>query len=226
MRDFRDEEVVRSAGSGRSRGTRFTLALAFPLCLVTALSCLYPFPPPEPGPTRDREGTGVPMSAVFSHKEHETTLVENKLRCTDCHLYDLAYLQRDRQINEEITRALTQAGQESCHFCHVKEPEGIRVSLKCLDCHADIRPIRPRDHTAGWKSAHGARIELSETACSQCHSNRYCLRCHTRRDEAERSYHRGSALLSHPIEARADPGQCRACHQASYCTRCHRSGRF
>ena len=202
----------------RRKGFHLPLAL----CLIAA--CLYP-PPPEPGLTTGR-GLGIRLASVFSHKDHKETLKEHQLLCTDCHLYDLAYLQRDRQINQEITKAITRAGFESCHFCHIQHPERVKVSLKCLDCHADIRPIQPKDHRAGWESSHGTKVSLSKTECSQCHSNRFCVRCHSRRDEAERNYHMGSALLSHPIEARADPAKCQKCHQASYCTRCHQFGRF
>ena len=182
-------------------------------------ACFYP-------KTRE-SGQGVPKaSRAFSHKDHEETLKKYRFRCTDCHLYDLAYLERDEKIRDEISKAITRAGLESCHFCHVKHPERVEAALKCLDCHADIRPIRPMDHRAGWKATHGTRIALSEVACSQCHSNRFCVQCHTRRDQADRNYHKGSIIVSHPIEARMDPARCQKCHQPAYCTRCHQFGRF
>jgi len=198
------------------RGILFSVACGL------VLACLYPAPR-EPY----LSGGGAPKAShAFSHKIHEETLKKYRFRCTDCHLYNLAYMESDKQINEAVTRAIKRAGMESCHFCHVKHPEETGKPLKCLDCHADIRPIRPKSHRAAWRITHGTRTGQTEVACSQCHSNRFCVQCHARRDRADRSYHKGSILMTHPIEARADPSTCRKCHQPSYCTRCHRFGRF
>lgn len=203
----------------RRLGTLIALLL---LTCGSVAACLYPRLPAS-----RLAGEQAPKAwTAFSHKTHEEVLEKNRFRCTDCHLYDLAYMQRDKKINEEITRAVTRAGAQSCHFCHIENPDEIKVSLKCLDCHADIRPIRPANHRAGWESSHGPRIAQAEVDCSSCHSSRFCVKCHMRRDEADRSFHTGSALLSHPIEARADPVRCQRCHQFNWCTRCHKSGRF
>ena len=192
------------------------------LVCVSLSACFYP-QTTEPGVVGEK---GPKASRAFVHKVHEEVLKRDEFKCTDCHLYDLAYLSRNREINEQVARVLTRAGAESCHFCHRYHPEKTKVALKCLDCHADIRPIRPANHRAGWRDSHGINVNGNDVACSQCHSNRFCVRCHTRRDQADRAYHTGSALLSHPIEARADPVRCQKCHQISWCTRCHKSGRF
>jgi len=190
--------------------------------LGSIASCLYPRLPPS-----RLAGEQAPKAwTVFSHKIHKEVLEEQRFRCTDCHLYDLAYMQRDKKINEEITKAVTRAGAQSCHFCHIEHPEKTKKALKCLECHADIRPIRPANHRAGWNSSHGPRIAQNDVDCSSCHSSRFCVKCHMRRDEADRSFHTGVALVSHPIEARADPVRCQRCHQFNWCTRCHKSGRF
>jgi len=201
---------------------RLRLAIIFLVVYGSFFACFYP---PERG-SREPGQEAPKASSAFVHKIHEKVLDQDEFKCTDCHLYDLAYMSRDKVINEEITRALTRAGMESCHFCHREHPERTKVSLKCLDCHVDIQPIRPVNHRAGWRDSHGNRIAENDMACSQCHSNRFCVQCHARRDEASRAYHTGSALLSHPIEARADPTKCQKCHQAAYCTRCHKFGRF
>ena len=192
------------------------------LLYASISACLYSRLPPS----RSQGGVTPRAWTAFSHKVHEEALKENRFQCTDCHLYDLAYMQRDEKINEEITREITQAGMESCHFCHIEHPREVKLSLKCLDCHADIRPIRPENHRASWKSSHGARVAQNKLACANCHSSRFCVKCHMRRDEADRSFHKGVALVSHPIEARADPVRCQRCHQLNWCTRCHKSGRF
>ena len=191
-------------------------------CMAVLAACLYSYP--EDHSSGDRRGPKP--SRAFSHKVHEGVLQQNHFHCTDCHLYDLAYMERDKKINEELTRAITRAGMESCHFCHLKHPEQVPVALKCVDCHADIRPIMPADHRAGWKTTHAQKIATSEVACAQCHSNRFCVKCHSRRDEADRVYHTGSAIVTHPTEARVDPAKCQKCHSSSYCVRCHQYGRF
>lgn len=196
-------------------------ALLFLLCGSIA-ACLYP---PVTGSRAPGEEAPQALSA-FVHKTHEEALKKEQFHCTDCHLYDLAYMARDEAINKDITKALTRAGMESCHFCHRERPERAKVALKCLDCHVDLLPILPANHRAGWRGSHGTRIAQSDVACSQCHSNRFCVRCHTRRDEADRAYHTGSAIVSHPIEARADPVSCQRCHNMAWCKRCHKSGRF
>ena len=203
------------------RPARESVALALLLC-GTITACLYPSLPPS-----RVEGEQAPKAWVaFSHKIHEEVLEKDRFQCTDCHLYDLAYMQRDEAINREITKAVTRAGAESCHFCHIEHPEKTKRPLKCLECHADIRAIRPENHGAGWRSSHGPRIARNDVDCSSCHSSRFCVKCHMRRDEADRSFHTGVALVTHPIEARSNPVQCQKCHQFNWCTRCHKSGRF
>jgi hypothetical protein len=192
------------------------------VCMGILTACLYPSPKDSlPG-----EKQAPKPSSVFSHKVHEDILKQYHFHCTDCHLYDLAYKERDKKINEELTRAITRAGMESCHFCHTTHTEQVKVALKCVACHADIRPIIPADHRAGWKTTHANKIALSKVSCTQCHSNRFCVKCHSRRDEADRVYHTGAAIVSHPIEARVDPAKCQKCHTSAYCVRCHKSGRF
>jgi len=195
-----------------------------PLLLVAVLflHCLYPSIR-ESGPPG---GSPVQASQAFSHSKHDEALKKESFKCTDCHLYDLAYIERDRKINEDLTRVLTQAGKESCHFCHRTNQEQAGVRLKCVDCHVDLRSIQPDNHRSGWQTSHGTQVALSEVSCDQCHSNRYCIECHTRRDEADRRFHTGVAIVTHPVEARANPGRCGACHHPSYCVRCHKTGRF
>ena len=165
-------------------------------------------------------------SSFFRHKDHEEVLKKEKFRCTDCHLYDVEYLQREKKLNDELANSLTEAGMESCHYCHVKHPDrGGKNSLKCMNCHVDLLSIRPGDHTVGWKEAHGTSIELSKVACNQCHSNRSCVRCHMTRDPAAPVVHSGVMIVSHPVRARSNPNSCKTCHQPVFCVRCHR-GRF
>jgi len=212
---------MRSGGNKKDCRLRKSGVLMLLLC-ASISACLYSRQPAfrSPGEQTPRAWT------AFSHRVHEEALKENRFQCTDCHLYDLAYLQRDPKINEAVTRAITKAGMESCHFCHIEQPKQVKRSLKCLDCHADIRPIRPENHRAGWKVSHGDKMAQKELACDNCHSSRFCVKCHMRRDEADRSFHTGVALVSHPIEARADPVRCQRCHQLNWCTRCHKSGKF
>jgi hypothetical protein len=207
----------------RTGNLRPSLAGIVLLAVCAALTaCFYP---PEAGP-RQAGRVAPQASSAFIHKVHEEVLKQNEFKCTDCHLYDLAFLARNEEINEEVARVLTRAGMESCHFCHREHPERVKAALKCIDCHADIRPIRPANHRAGWESSHGPMVAQNELACSNCHSSRFCVKCHMRRDEADRAFHTGVAIVSHPIEARADPTRCQKCHQISWCTRCHKSGRF
>lgn len=191
--------------------------------LLIVASCLYP---PVGRKGEGRPGDGRASHRNFSHERHEKTFEEKAFRCTDCHLYNVAFREPDDEIARQINRALKRAGLESCHFCHRERTEETKKRLKCIDCHGDVLAIRPQDHRAGWQDAHGSRIGQTEFECSQCHSNRYCVQCHGRRDTAARSYHRGSAILAHPVEARADPARCQRCHSIAYCSRCHQGGRF
>jgi hypothetical protein len=206
--------------SGRTPSSRAWLLLV-PVA-VLFLHCLYPSVRNAGRPG----GTGLVSTQAFSHGKHDDALKKEGFKCTDCHLYELAYMERDRKINEDLTRALTRAGKESCHFCHRTNAERTGVRLKCVDCHVDLRSIRPENHRTGWQTSHGTQVALSEVSCDQCHSNRYCIECHTRRDEADRRFHTGVAIVTHPVEARADPARCQACHHPSYCLRCHKTGRF
>jgi hypothetical protein len=212
---------MRQSGKTNRRRLRKSGALLLLVC-GSISACFYPPVTTSLAPG----GTAPKASSAFVHKVHEEVLKQEKFQCTDCHLYDLAYMARDKAINQEISRALTRAGTESCHFCHIKHPKQVKVSLKCLDCHADIRPLRPENHRANWISSHSPKVAQNELACANCHSSRFCVKCHMRRDEADRSFHTGVAIVSHPIEARADPVRCQRCHQLSWCTRCHKSGRF
>ena len=189
--------------------------------LVLLPSCLRP-PGMEGG--EGRPASSRAAHKVFSHRSHEKTLTELRFLCTDCHLYNVAFREGDEKVVDRIAEAITRAGLESCHFCHRTRAAEIEAFLKCIECHGEISSIRPEDHRAGWERTHGSRVGNSEHDCSNCHSNRFCVRCHTRRDEASRSYHTGSAIVSHPIEARADPTLCGRCHSPAYCVRCHQRG--
>jgi len=169
--------------------------------------------------------TGVLSSAgkparphqAFAHEEHDPALEEKGMDCELCHVLEAG----------DVTGELSEAGLRSCHTCHVEGPDRMHTGLRCVSCHrAGMLAILPADHRAGWVENHGTQIQVSRLACSQCHSNRFCVRCHTRRDEAERNFHKGPILSTHAMQARADPAQCQKCHKISYCTRCHRSGRF
>ena len=144
-------------------------------------------------------------------------LEASDLDCEDCHL----------SMEGDVTEEVSPQGRQSCHGCHVDEKVEAKSDIKCLSCHiGDMGAIVPSDHRAGWVSGHGSRVNLRRDSCSQCHSNRFCVQCHNRRDKADRVFHRGVALISHPLEARADPAQCGKCHTASFCIRCHQNKRF
>ena len=164
------------------------------------------------------DGKRTEAHLAFSHDDHHDEAIDRRgLDCEDCHLL----------VEEELTEELSDTGRQSCHGCHIKGPEQVTTALKCMNCHgANMHVILPADHRPGWVSRHGTGIGLSKVACRECHSNRFCVRCHMRRDTADPAFHRGSALVTHPIQARADPSLCAKCHQASYCTRCHSAGRF
>ena len=153
----------------------------------------------------------------FSHDHHDEALDAKNMACEECHL----------SAEGDITEEVSLQGRQSCHDCHADLQSGSGKKLKCLSCHAaDMGAIMPSDHRTGWVSGHGSRVNLSQKKCTQCHSNRYCVQCHVRRGEADRTFHRGTALISHPLEARTNPAQCRNCHTADYCIRCHQHQRF
>jgi len=151
---------------------------------------------------------------AFTHEQHGSALDAPGFDCERCHV----------TVEEELTEEVSPQGRQSCHVCHregAERAKGAKAASRCGTCHTDLRSVVPASHGAGWVNDHGTRMNGGEAACSPCHSNRFCVRCHSRRDPAERVFHRGNVLMTHPVEARADPGQCQRCHRADLCVRCH-----
>jgi len=102
---------------------------------------------------------------------------------------------------------------------------------ECNACHK-AEGIAP-NHDADWLRSHRTLARQSNSNCSQCHSQSYCLDCHRGgginadlstetfgRDYAPRT-HRSDFVTLHPIKALDNPQSCLRCHDQKYCSACH-----
>lgn len=101
-----------------------------------------------------------------------------------------------------------------CNACH--KGEGIALN-----------------HDSDWVRGHRVVAGKGDKNCAQCHSQSFCLDCHSgggidaglstqnyKRDYIPKS-HRSDFLEIHPLKALDNPQNCTRCHDQKYCTACH-----
>lgn len=128
-----------------------------------------------------------------------------------------------------------------CSSCHVPEAKEIKPATEvCLNCHdeAMIKEVSfngTSTHGPTWALTHRPIAKahradaLGQFNCSSCHSQEYCLECHTAGFADEQgafgnnmvNVHRSEFQVSHPIAARTDPQLCTSCHEVRFCSDCH-----
>ena len=161
---------------------------------------------------------------TFSHAAHEDVVQGLGFSCTVCHPFTIDVLEADPERAADVSRALMVPGKEACHFCHKDAGAPVATIRRCTLCHEDIRPLRPTDHGPRWSDDHGLRARLGADSCRDCHREADCVRCHLRRDVAQRDAHPPTWRSFHAVEARLEAGRCQRCHVASTCVRCLERG--
>ena len=158
----------------------------------------------------------------FSHKNHNQREKEN---CARCH-GDIGSATGPKVVTRDERRNL-------CMSCHKKDYRRIN----CAGCHADFvetksKPFDMFSHRGNFFARHGSAARTDSEVCSHCHTQSFCTDCHSRMapgipsimrsDEMHRlTPHRGDVMITHGLEARADPGRCWGCHTQDKCTDCH-----
>jgi hypothetical protein len=102
---------------------------------------------------------------------------------------------------------------------------------ECNDCHK-TEGVAP-NHDADWVRGHRVQASRGGHNCAQCHSQSYCLDCHSgggidvdlKRQNFQKDYipksHRSDFINIHPIKALDNPQTCTRCHDTSFCNDCH-----
>lgn len=101
----------------------------------------------------------------------------------------------------------------------------------CNSCHKG-EGVAP-NHDSDWLRNHRVLASKAGNNCAQCHTQSWCLDCHSGggidRDLGTRNYnrdyvpksHRSDFISMHPIKALDNPQSCNRCHEPSYCNECH-----
>ncbi len=146
--------------------------------------------------------TAPAASLRFGHGPH----LKRGARCADCHGAGEPRL----PTMAECTKCHQDA---RCTTCHLSGPDR-RLKLALPGGR-----LMPRDHGPGFK--HGSKARLDSKACSACHTERSCERCHSG-PIRPLEIHPADYISAHPVEARRDMGECGKCHRvATFCMDCH-----
>ncbi|MBI2343758.1 MAG: hypothetical protein HYV02_05460 [Deltaproteobacteria bacterium] len=154
--------------------------------------------------------TRMHLIDMFDHAMH-TQIFEGaeSFDCTLCHRTDDSY-------NRE------KVDLRGCHMCHNNPKAPIPANNDCSMCHgATVQPIRPKNHTKGWRSIHPVMAKQDAKNCAACHQVAFCIDCHQQRDTVRQTRHLRNFRFFHSVEARANPASCDRCHTVVFCTNCH-----
>ena len=154
----------------------------------------------------------------FSHAPH----VEYGKKCVDCH-------------KGAEPGTIATAKHPQCTECHKDDFEG----MLCAKCHYDfaamgLKKLSSYKHANDFMSRHAEYARKSAQACVQCHSETFCLDCHSKHEGLKPSLkypervranliHRGDWITMHRIEAKVDSSSCLKCHVTAECNTCHAS---
>jgi predicted CXXCH cytochrome family protein len=184
------------------------------------------------------------MATCFGCHQHEKQWTMRD--CDGCHV-DLAaedsppasHLVHDGDfLREHGVRAAS--ARDLCSSCHSER--------SCAACHGVTVAALPSRlafdqvrltglHRAGFRARHADEAHAQPGLCTTCHTERFCVDCHTTSNvapgTASRSPHPPGFLSTsrgggqHGIQARLDPGSCAGCHGGAgeqLCVGCHRVG--
>ena len=102
---------------------------------------------------------------------------------------------------------------------------------ECSSCHK-AEGIAP-NHDSDWLRGHRLLASKPASNCKECHTQSYCLDCHTggginanlETEANGKNYmprsHRNDFISRHPLAAANNPQQCYRCHNRATCTECH-----
>lgn len=102
---------------------------------------------------------------------------------------------------------------------------------ECNDCHKS-EGVAP-NHDSDWVRGHRVLASKAAKNCDQCHTQKFCLDCHSGGGDGDdlsvrnsgRDYmpksHRGDWMDEHAIKSADNPQSCRRCHDTRYCQECH-----
>lgn len=116
--------------------------------------------------------------------------------------------------------------RQSCTGCHGSdERAGAIAALPVADAAGapgvNLSHRRPPDHGAGFLERHRAVSGATDQACSSCHTQRFCVACHSA--AAGDRYHAANFALRHSSAAYRTDTECSSCHQVTaFCSACHR----
>jgi len=99
--------------------------------------------------------------------------------CDECHRGVLRRLEIHPPDWDLSHPGSARAGLQDCDGCH-------RDQSRCLGCHrqtgvaesSDLKPRNMRLHPEGYADAHAGDARRNLRACSACHAERDCIRCH------------------------------------------------
>lgn len=185
----------------------------------------------------------VPPYKHFDHEKHNDSVAQEKMDCFSCH--NVTVTEKDPQKRIELLKKTLKESDDkrfvegTCHKCHVDKDTRVENGTdNCRACHDDLRSVMPDDHKGLWVNMHGdaakevwydggfkKKAERSKLTnyptCDNCHSQWFCVDCHTSRDLAKAKMHPRTFRTAHVAAAVADPASCSSCHTTRYCRDCH-----
>jgi hypothetical protein len=165
--------------------------------------------------------------AKFHHKDHKAFIDEHG--CLPCHKMNVKMSWADIEAAEKGSKKLIMPTKVTCHYCHNnpgKSPAP-NAPTKCYICHFNMKEIEPADHKTGnWLKDHRFAYYAESKRCEECHRQRFCIDCHSRREVIKHRVHPRNYEYIHSIEAAADPAKCSRCHRIGFCMECHTKGNW
>lgn len=153
----------------------------------------------------------------FSHVAHK----EFDKKCQDCHG---AF---------GVGAGVGKPDHSRCVECHQEDFD----QMLCAKCHMDfggigLTKLSSFKHANDFMGRHPEYARKNTKACTQCHTESYCLDCHNKQEDLKPSLkypekvragliHRGDWETTHRIEAKLNQASCLKCHGTKYCTDCH-----
>ncbi len=153
---------------------------------------------------------------LFSHGDH----LDLGRKCADCH--------KGASKSE-----VKMPDHDSCRKCHQDDLD----ELRCVRCHInwgaiDMKALSSFTHKNDYLKRHPDFARKSSAVCAQCHTENYCLDCHSKHSGIKpglkfpekvraNTIHRGDYVAVHRIEAKTDSSTCLKCHGVNACQACH-----
>jgi hypothetical protein len=151
---------------------------------------------------------------VARAREEGCRVCHRRRSCDRCHRGTIRPL-RIHPADWDLSHpGAARAGLSDCDRCH-------RDQSACLDCHRETgvaesapgRPVNMRLHPPGYGASHATDVRRNLRACTGCHAEGDCIRCHGAPGIGQgvsphgRGFGRRCALMK-----RRNPRPCRKCH--------------